>query len=130
MRRRRSSDPIGDAASNLGNAMDELMRHQPSLRTDATAAIIKLLEELCAMGRDPRVVCSRPTTKPDIVTTTVITRISNVSNDAGSSDDEEEDDDDTGSTPVQGPIPKSQIDRSNGTELKWFKFIEDCCAFS
>ncbi|GIX92131.1 e3 ubiquitin-protein ligase HUWE1 [Caerostris darwini] len=117
MRRRRSSDPIGDAASNLGNAMDELMRHQPSLRTDATAAIIKLLEELCAMGRDPRVICSRPTTKPDIVTTTVITRISNVSNDAGSSDDEEEDDDDTGSTPVQGPIPKSQIDRSNGTEL-------------
>lgn len=42
MRRRRSADPIGDAASNLGNAMDELMRHQPSLRADATAAIIKV----------------------------------------------------------------------------------------
>ncbi|EEC02705.1 hypothetical protein IscW_ISCW017075 [Ixodes scapularis] len=42
MRRRRSSDPMGDTASNLGNAMDELMRHQPSLRVDATAAIIKM----------------------------------------------------------------------------------------
>lgn len=42
MRRRRSSDPMGDTASNLGNSMDELMRHQPSLRTDATTAIIKV----------------------------------------------------------------------------------------
>lgn len=42
MRRRRSSDPMGDTASNLGNAMDELMRHQPTLRSDATAAIIKV----------------------------------------------------------------------------------------
>ena len=33
---------VGDTASNLGNAMDELMRHQPSLRTDATKAIIKV----------------------------------------------------------------------------------------
>ena len=35
-------DISGDTASNLGNAMDELMRHQPSLRTDATKAIIKV----------------------------------------------------------------------------------------
>lgn len=42
MRRRRSSDPMGDTASNLGNAVDELMRHQPSLKSDATAAIIKV----------------------------------------------------------------------------------------
>lgn len=42
MRRRRSSDPMGDTASNLGNAMDELMRHQPSLKSDATGAIIKV----------------------------------------------------------------------------------------
>lgn len=42
MRRRRSSDPMGDTASNLGNAMDELMRHQPSLKVDATFAIIKV----------------------------------------------------------------------------------------
>ena len=32
----------GDTASNLGNAMDELMRHQPSLRIDATKAIIRV----------------------------------------------------------------------------------------
>jgi hypothetical protein len=33
---------MGDTASNLGNAMDELMRHQPSLKVDATFAIIKV----------------------------------------------------------------------------------------
>jgi hypothetical protein len=33
---------MGDTASNLGNAMDELMRHQPSLKADATGAIIKV----------------------------------------------------------------------------------------
>ena len=48
---------LGDTASNLGNAMDELMRHQPSLRTDATRAIIKLLEEVAAMGENPNFVC-------------------------------------------------------------------------
>ncbi|OBS83180.1 hypothetical protein A6R68_22836, partial [Neotoma lepida] len=49
MRRRRSSDPLGDTASNLGSAVDELMRHQPTLKTDATTAIIKksvILEEI------------------------------------------------------------------------------------
>lgn len=57
MRRRRSADPLGDTASNLGNAMDELMRHQPSLKQAATAAIIKLLEQVCSLGRDPKYVC-------------------------------------------------------------------------
>ena len=38
----------GDTASNLGNAMDELMRHQPSLRTDATKAIIKVTHDSVA----------------------------------------------------------------------------------
>ena len=50
---------LGDTASNLGNAMDELMRHQPSLKTAATSAIIKLLEELCMLGRDPKYICSK-----------------------------------------------------------------------
>ena len=36
---------LGDTASNLGNAMDELMRHQPSLRADATKAIIKVSDD-------------------------------------------------------------------------------------
>ncbi|XP_063994967.1 E3 ubiquitin-protein ligase HUWE1 isoform X2 [Diachasmimorpha longicaudata] len=65
MRRRRSADPLGDTASNLGNAMDELMRHQPSLKVDATAAIIKLLEELCVLGCDPRYVCYRAANKSE-----------------------------------------------------------------
>merc|ERR1719509_92555 len=60
MRRRRSADPPGDTATNLGNAMDELMRHQPSLKQSATAAIIQLLEEVCALGRDPRYICWKP----------------------------------------------------------------------
>lgn len=65
MRRRRSADPLGDTASNLGNAMDELMRHQPSLKADAMAAIVKLLEELCVMGRDSRYVCFRAANKTE-----------------------------------------------------------------
>ena len=32
----------GETASNLGTAMDELMRHQPTLKTDAMKAIIKV----------------------------------------------------------------------------------------
>ena len=38
----------GDTASNLGSAMDELMRHQPSLKTEATKAIIKVHRQ-CTM---------------------------------------------------------------------------------
>lgn len=59
MRRRRSSDPMGDTAANLGNAMDELMRHQPSLKTEATKAIIRLLEELVKLGTDEKYICWR-----------------------------------------------------------------------
>ncbi len=65
MRRRRSSDPMGDTASNLGNAMDELMRHQPSLKQAATGAIIKLLEEVCALGRDSKYICWKSNSKPE-----------------------------------------------------------------
>lgn len=42
MRRRRTAEPLGDTASNLGNAMDELMRHQPSLKVDATVALVEV----------------------------------------------------------------------------------------
>ncbi|XP_011497625.1 PREDICTED: E3 ubiquitin-protein ligase HUWE1 [Ceratosolen solmsi marchali] len=65
MRRRRSADPLGDTASNLGNAMDELMRHQPSLKADAMAAIVKLLQELCVLGCDSRYVCWRAANKTE-----------------------------------------------------------------
>ncbi|KAK2707710.1 E3 ubiquitin-protein ligase HUWE1-like [Artemia franciscana] len=83
MRRRRGSDPLGDTAATLGSAMDELMRHQPSLRGDATGAIIKLLEELCTLGRDP-------TYTPKETAT-----VGNVDSpaEANQSSDEEEDDD-------------------------------------
>ena len=33
---------LGDTAMHLGTAMDELMRHQPTLKTDAMKAIIKV----------------------------------------------------------------------------------------
>ncbi|KAJ7428709.1 E3 ubiquitin-protein ligase HUWE1-like protein [Willisornis vidua] len=36
------------------------MRHQPTLKTDATTAIIKLLEEICSLGRDPKYICQKP----------------------------------------------------------------------
>ncbi|XP_053985847.1 E3 ubiquitin-protein ligase HUWE1-like isoform X2 [Hylaeus volcanicus] len=65
MRRRRSAEALGDTATNLGNAMDELMRHQPSLKVDAIGAIIKLLEKLCVLGCDPRYICLRATSKSD-----------------------------------------------------------------
>lgn len=121
MRRRRSSDPVGDTASNLGNAMDELMRHQPSLRADATAAIIKLLEELCAMGRDPKYICSRPAPKNDS-TTSINTRNSNVSTDTGSSDEDDDDDDETGGNPVSSLLKsgteKPTVPELLGTEMK------------
>ncbi len=91
MRRRRSSDPMGDTASNLGNAMDELMRHQPSLKQAATGAIIKLLEEVCALGRDSKYICWKASAKPEQASgaaTTVEPRPAG--NEGGSSDEEDE----------------------------------------
>ena len=90
MRRRRSSDPMGDTATNLGNAMDELMRHQPSLRTDATAGIIKLLEELCALGHDPNYIASSRTQKFEAIQSSS-TRAGPGEGAGGGSSDEEED---------------------------------------
>ncbi|KDR00542.1 E3 ubiquitin-protein ligase HUWE1 [Zootermopsis nevadensis] len=89
MRRRRSSDPMGDTASNLGNAMDELMRHQPSLKVDAMYAIIKLLEELCVLGRDPKYICWRAQNKMDVTPAPAPRPSGN--NEGGSSDEEDED---------------------------------------
>ena len=58
MRRRRSTDPMGETSINLGASMDELMRHLPSLKQSAISAIISLLKELCKLGSDPDTVCS------------------------------------------------------------------------
>ena len=57
MRRRRSSDQPGDTAFNLGVAMDEFMRHQPSIRNDAMNAIIELIKELASLGSDDQYSC-------------------------------------------------------------------------
>ncbi|XP_064606987.1 E3 ubiquitin-protein ligase HUWE1-like isoform X3 [Liolophura sinensis] len=111
MRRRRSSDPLGDTASNLGNAMDELMRHQPSLRTDATKAIIKLLEEVCAMGKDPKYVCQKP--QPKAEQAGPVTLRSPQPTDAGSSDEEEEEDD-VSSNASQSSSAKQENTQSSG----------------
>ncbi|XP_059143196.1 E3 ubiquitin-protein ligase HUWE1-like isoform X5 [Physella acuta] len=97
MRRRRSSDTFGDTASNLGNAMDELMRHQPSLRTDATKAIIKLLEEICSMGQDPHFICQKQQPKSDQTAAQSSVR-SPQSNEASSSDEEEDEEVEMSST--------------------------------
>eukprot|EP00095_Tigriopus_kingsejongensis_P000123 maker-scaffold450_size166944-snap-gene-0.20 protein:Tk00123 transcript:maker-scaffold450_size166944-snap-gene-0.20-mRNA-1 annotation:"hypothetical protein DAPPUDRAFT_313219" len=98
MRRRRSSDPMGDTASNLGNAMDELMRHQPSLKQSATTAIIKLLEELCTMGRNPKYICSKANSKTEAP---VPAEVPSTTNEGGSSDEEEEEDDETSTNQPQ-----------------------------
>ncbi|XP_041430845.1 E3 ubiquitin-protein ligase HUWE1-like isoform X3 [Xenopus laevis] len=100
MRRRRSSDPLaltslrspaGDTASNLGSAVDELMRHQPTLKTDATTAIIKLLEEICNLGRDPKYICQKPSIqKADGTATAPPPRTNHAAEEASSEDEEEE----------------------------------------
>lgn len=84
MRRRRSSDPMGDTASNLGNAMDELMRHQPSLKTEATKAIIRLLEELVKLGTNEKYICWRTqNNKNDENTYSTSSSLNNVNNTSG-----------------------------------------------
>lgn len=108
MRRRRSSEPAADTASNLGNAMDELMRHQPSLRQDATLAIISLLEELVYMGSDPKYVCWRPHGRTEPTNTTP----GRAPPTEGSSDEEEEDEDET-STSSQNA--NAQTQNENGS---------------
>lgn len=92
MRRRRSSDPMGDTASNIGNAMDELMRNQPSLKTPAIKAIIKLLEEIVELGTDPKYICWRAQNKNDVSPQLPNSRQnSNSDNNGGSSDEDDED---------------------------------------
>jgi len=107
MRRRRSADPLGDTATNLGNAMDELMRHQPSLKQSATAAIIKLLEQVCALGRDPRYVCWKPASKESTVASSNGAHIPLARGGGGeaSSDEEEEEEDNGGEAGTADPLP-------------------------
>ncbi|XP_031573679.1 E3 ubiquitin-protein ligase HUWE1-like isoform X3 [Actinia tenebrosa] len=54
MRRKKATEELGETASNLGIAMDELMRHQPTLKSDAMKAVVKLLQQVCELGQDPK----------------------------------------------------------------------------
>ena len=59
MKRRRSSDSVADTPAVLGSSVDELMRHQNSLKVPAIQAIIKLLKELVEIGNNPETVCMK-----------------------------------------------------------------------
>lgn len=119
MRRRRSSDPMGDTASNLGNAMDELMRHQPSLKTEATKAIIRLLQELVKLGTDPKYICWRAQGKNDTSPTTNNSRMpgtESAGNDGGSSDEEDDDESTSSHHNQQRDVNTKQESTSNNVE--------------
>jgi E3 ubiquitin-protein ligase HUWE1 len=109
MRRRRSSEPMADTACNLGNAMDELMRHQPSLKADAIKAIIDLLEELVNLGTDPKYICWKPHSKSE-VSPSSSTR--SATNTEGSSDEEDEDEEEA-STSSQNAQNDAQVQQEN-----------------
>lgn len=98
MRRRRSSDPMGDTASNIGNAMDELMRNQPSLKTPAIKAIIKLLEEIVELGTDPKYICWRAQNKNEVSPQMPNSRQNNSNDNNGGSSDEDDEDEEEVST--------------------------------
>ncbi|CAF1298860.1 unnamed protein product [Adineta ricciae] len=111
MRRRRGTDTVYGTASNLGNAVDELMRHQVSLRTEAMKSIITLLEQLVEIGNNPKYCCQKPhssssssttskltdtiRTQHRTVRTTNTTNANTAGNDRNSSDDEYDDDEAT-----------------------------------
>ena len=94
MRRRRSTDTMGDTASNLGNAMDELMRHQPSLKTEAMKAIVLLLNEVCHLGKDPNFVCWKSPPKHESTPTPCVLQSMERETHSNSSDDEEYEEED------------------------------------
>ncbi|XP_018576077.1 E3 ubiquitin-protein ligase HUWE1 isoform X3 [Anoplophora glabripennis] len=126
MRRRRSSEPTADTACNLGNAMDELMRHQPSLRQDATLAIINLLEELVYLGTNPKYICWRPHSKSEVSPSN---NSRSTTNAEGSSDEEEEDEDET-STSSQNAQAESQAQsNSERTPIALIDYILNAMKF-
>lgn len=105
--RRRKADLANDTATNLGNSMDELMRHQPSLRADVVTAIINLLKELCELGDNPIYVCCTKTngkSSEQVVNPVNVdlrsAQQSNTNEAAVFSDDEDEDDEDSASPPA------------------------------
>uniref|UniRef100_A0A6G1SLG6 E3 ubiquitin-protein ligase HUWE1 n=1 Tax=Aceria tosichella TaxID=561515 RepID=A0A6G1SLG6_9ACAR len=106
--RRRKADLANDTATNLGNSMDELMRHQPSLRADVVSAIINLLKELCELGDNPTYTCctkvssksNESATNPVNIDIRSIQQNNTINETAVFTDDEDEDDEDSASPPV------------------------------
>ncbi|CAF3945616.1 unnamed protein product, partial [Adineta steineri] len=95
MKQRRGTDTIYGTASCLGNAFDELMRHQVSLRTEAMKSIITLLEQLVELGNNPKYCCEKPhssTTTSKLAHTIRTTNTNTAGNDRNLSDDEYDDD--------------------------------------
>lgn len=43
MRKRRNSESMNDTAISLGAAIDEIMRHQPTLKSKAMEAVIRVI---------------------------------------------------------------------------------------
>ena len=117
MRRRRSSEPMGDTAASLGNAMDELMRHQPTLKQPAMAAIVKLLEDLCALGRDQKYVCWRAQSKQEVSPAAAPSSTAGSGGTAegtGSSDEDDEDEEEASSSSHQ-PQPQAAVEPTAAT---------------
>lgn len=122
MRRRRSSDPMGDTASNIGNAMDELMRNQPSLKTPAIKAIIKLLEEIVELGTDPKYICWRAQNKNEVSPQMPNSRQNNNNDNNGGSSDEDDEDEEEVSTSshnqaAQGANANSEQQQNNAQTI-------------
>ncbi|CRL01178.1 CLUMA_CG014451, isoform A [Clunio marinus] len=115
MRRRRSSDPMGDTASNIGNAMDELMRNQPSLKTPAIKAIIKLLEEIVELGTDPKYICWRAQNKNEVSPQIPNSRQNNNNDNNGGSSDEDDEDEEEVSTSSHNQTAGAAAAGSSGT---------------
>lgn len=119
--RRRKADLNNDTASNLGNAMDELMRHQPSLRVDVVTAIINLLKELCELGTNPRYTCcTKPSGKPVELIANQAVANQNVNNEAdlNFSEDDEEEDEDSASPLENAAATSSAVTRNPVSSFK------------
>ena len=94
----------GDTATSLGSAVDELMRHQPSLRSEAIGGIVSLLDRLKNLGQDPDVVCHQRPSVYSMLTSPVASSSSTAvpqvggqssqsNNNLGNSSDDDDDDD-------------------------------------
>lgn len=126
MRRRRSSEVMADTACNLGNAMDELMRHQPTLKADAVKAIINLLEDLVILGTDPKFICWKPHSKTEVSPSSSARSATNTE---GSSDEEDEEEEEA-STSSQNAQTDTQVqENSERTPIALIDYILNTMKF-